>query len=142
MICYRCPMADRGRDEHTEMRYPTRVSVSAQPSSYRSCPPHRAIAPYFSAAANRRDRALTSKLLDYEHQSSCATIGSQTGSSNLSTTSSTTAAMIGTSSSTNPGGSCQSASEIGPMRHYHRVLVYTKSRRHKSIVVEGTASTP
>jgi hypothetical protein len=52
-----------------------------------------------------------------------ATTGSQTGSSNPSTTSSITAATLGTSSPISPGGSCPSAYEIGPMRHDHRVLV-------------------
>ena len=45
--------------------------------------------------------------------------GSQTGSSNPSTTSSITVATLGTSSSISPGGSCPSAYETGSMPHYH-----------------------
>jgi hypothetical protein len=80
------------------MRYPTRASEFAQPSSYRSCLLHRAIASSYAAGANRPDRPLTAKWLDYEHQSSCAKTGSRTGSSNPTMTSSTTAATPGTSS--------------------------------------------
>jgi len=45
--------------------------------------------------------------------SSCATTGCQTGSSHPTTTSSITAAPLGTSSSTNPGRSCQSECGTG-----------------------------
>src|SRR5208282_5345066 len=54
---------------------------------------------------------------------SCATIGSQTGSSNPSTTSSTTAAPPGTSSSINPGKSCPSERETGRTGSDQRALV-------------------
>ena len=63
--------------------------------------------------------------------SSCATTGSQTESSNPSTTSSTIAARLGTSSSINPGGSCPSAFAIGPMGPDQRVLVLTRSWKLK-----------
>ena len=56
--------------------------------------------------------------------SSCAKIGSRTGSSNPSTTSSITAATPGTSSSTSLGGSCPSEClRIGPTGSNQRVLV-------------------
>src|SRR5271166_1540180 len=55
--------------------------------------------------------------------SSCAKTGSQIGSSNPSTTSSTTAARLGTSSSINPGGSCPSECATGPTGPNQRVLV-------------------
>jgi len=47
----------------------------------------------------------------------------QTGSSNPSTISSTTTATRGASSSINPGKSCRSVCEFGPMSSDHRVLV-------------------
>jgi len=105
------------------MRYPTRASEFAQPSSYRSCLLHRAIASSSTAGANCPDRPSTAKWLDYEHQSSCAKTGSRTGSSSPSTTSSIIAATPGTNSSINPGRSCPSAYEIGPKGRDQRVLV-------------------
>jgi Co/Zn/Cd efflux system component len=55
--------------------------------------------------------------------SSCAITGCRTGSSHPITTSSTTAAGLGTISSIGPGPSCPSACAIGLMGRDHRDLV-------------------
>jgi len=54
------------------------------------------------------------KIIDNEHQSLCVTTGSRTASSNPTTILSTTAARLGTSSSTNHGASCPSDCANGP----------------------------
>ena len=56
----------------------------------------------------RRDRTRSLNVLDNEHQSSCAQIGSRTTCSNPTTISSITAATPGTPSSISPGRSCPS----------------------------------
>src|ERR1700676_732177 len=105
------------------MRYPTRASEFAQPSSYRSCLLHRAIASSSVAGVNCPDRPFTSKWLDYEHQSSCATTGCPIASSNPTTISSIIAANPGTNSQTNLGASCPSERENGLTGFDQRELV-------------------
>src|SRR3974390_2760435 len=60
------------------------------------------------------DRTTMLKIIDNEHQSLCVTTGSRTASSNPTTILSTTAARLGTSSSTNHGASCPSDCANGP----------------------------
>ena len=80
-----------------------------------------------------RDCSSVLKIIDNEHQSSCVRIGCQTGSSNPSTISSTTAAMPGIHSSTNPGRSCPSRSATGQQSVlYMRPLRQVFCRRHRN----------
>src|SRR3974390_227613 len=60
------------------------------------------------------ERTTMLKIIDNEHQSLCVTTGSRTASSNPTTILSTTAARLGTSSSTNHGASCPSDCANGP----------------------------
>ena len=61
--------------------------------------------------------------------SSCATTGSRTACSPVTTTLSIIAVMPGTSSSLSPGGSCHSEHESGRMGPNHRVLVLDDNGR-------------
>ena len=77
-----------------------------------------------------RDATRAPKIVDNEHQSSCARTGYPTASSNPTTTSSPSAATPGTGSSISHGRSCPSVSATGPIGRDQGVLVlYMKPLR-------------
>ena len=65
--------------------------------------------------------------------SSCETTGCRTASSRPTRTFSTTAAMLGTSSSPSRGRSCPSVSEIGHMGSDQRALVLGRDRARRNV---------
>src|SRR5262245_51683338 len=111
---HRRPLADRGSPGRTHgnavtnprIRVCSTVVLTALSLAMRNCfiPPYPILLRDWTRALN---------VIDNEHQSSCVRIGCQTGFSNPSTISSTTAATLGTHSSTNPGRLCPSRDATG-----------------------------
>src|ERR1700747_3632682 len=76
------------------------------------------------------DRTRALNVIDNEHQSSCATTGSPTASSNPTTISSTIVVRHGTSSSISLGASCPSDCANGPTGSDQWDLVLKGASRH------------